>query len=154
RAVGIDPRLDAHAENGLQVVGTGAGVRADGAVVVERDALAGVARALVRSGVRQALAPEAVARVRAVAEGLVLRAAAAAQGDAPDIGAGVAVLAPQVRHLHRRHVVQQVVRAVRQAGKLRLRTHQSRMSRIARSLANCAEAYGQVTVTFVPVSRA
>src|ERR1051326_8184927 len=86
-AVGIDPRLLLHAEDRLQVVGARAGVGADAAVVVDDDALAAIALALVRLAVADARAAEAVGGMRSVAERLVLRAAAAAQRHRAHVGA-------------------------------------------------------------------
>src|SRR2546426_3019647 len=48
-AIGVDPGLCAHPEDRLQAVGAEAGVGADAAIVVDGNALAGIALAAVRS---------------------------------------------------------------------------------------------------------
>src|SRR5258708_24531056 len=80
-AVRVYPRLFAHAEHRLQLVGAEPGVRADRAVVENGDALSGVTLALVLARVRGIAAAETDRAVRPVAERLVLRGPAAAQRD-------------------------------------------------------------------------
>src|SRR5204863_8914646 len=100
-----------------------AGVRADRAVIEDGDALAakGVATILVLVG--ELAIGKAVGAVRAVAERLVLRAAAAAERDAAHSGACGAKGAHEVRHGRSLHGIQQVVRPVRYAGDARFVSH-------------------------------
>src|SRR5947208_10011032 len=125
RAIGVDPGLCAHPEDRLQAVGAEAGVGADAAIVVDGDALAGVALPAVRRRVPAPLILEPDQAVRAVAERLVPGAAAAAQRHAPHRGARLAVGAAQVRHRRRGHVIEKVIRPVGQAGHLRWLAHEN-----------------------------
>src|SRR5258708_24971144 len=126
RPIGNDPGLRAHPEDRLQAVGAEAGVGADAAVVVDRDALAGVALAAIWSRVRAPLVLEPDQAVRPVAERLVPRAPAAAQRDAPHRGARLAVGTAQVWHRRRGHVIEKLIRPVGQAGDLRYLVHEGR----------------------------
>src|SRR5713226_2480183 len=125
-AIRIDPRLLAEPEDRLQAVGADAGVRADVAVVVDRDAPSRIRIAAIPAAVGDLAVLEADRAVAAVAERLILRAAAAAQGHAAHRDAGLTVRAAQIGNRRGSGVVQQVVRPVRQARDLWLlvwRTH-------------------------------
>src|SRR5882672_2219449 len=132
-AVWSYPRLVMHPENRLQLVGAEPRVRADRAVVEDRDALAFVGLALVLCGVGCVRVLETDHAVRPVAEGLVLRGAAAAQRHRAHVRAGLAGRAAQVRHRPDFHVGQQVVRAVRRAADLRFGVHGGHVTRFGYS---------------------
>src|SRR3954470_357561 len=78
RAVGINPRLGARAEYFLQPIRAKTGMRADRAFIEDGDAPAAIALAPVVRAVRRPAVGKANRAVRAIAEGLVLRAAATA----------------------------------------------------------------------------
>src|SRR5258708_31191536 len=109
RAIGIDPRFLAVEEHGLEPIAAMSGMRADGAIVEDGDALAGVARAPVVGAVAELAVGETDRAVRAIAERLVLRPPAAAQRHAAHVGAGRTRLPPEVRDLYRLRLVDQVI---------------------------------------------
>src|SRR5258708_37781897 len=151
-AVRSDPRLVVHAEHRLQPVGAEPRVRADRAVVENRDALAGIALAPVLARIRGVRVLEADHAVRSVTEGLVLRGAAAAQRDRAYVRANLARSTAQVRHRPDFHVVQEVVGTVRRAAELRFGVHGRHVTRLGYSgvLTICPDAvtnhfsFGQV----------
>jgi hypothetical protein len=114
-AVRVDPRLLLHAEDRLQAVRAEPGVRAQGAVVVDGDLPARVARAVIVAGIGELAIAEPIPRVRAVAERLVLRAAATAERDPARRDARIAVFAAKIRYRHGRGIGEQVIRAVFEA---------------------------------------
>src|SRR5260221_679445 len=89
-------------------------------VVEDGAALAGVARAPVVGAVAELRVGETHRAVRAIAERLVLRAAAAAQRHAAHIGAGRTRLPHEVRHLDRLRIVDQVTGPIGHGGDARL----------------------------------